>query len=159
MQETYAESASSPPVAPSVSWLTATQAYTQALEGNNRSALTVQAYLTDIGLFESWLKETTYAPTPGSVTKADIDQYLAFRTSRISGVSRARKLTRHHGRLHPAGGGVRGVGFVVNRETLWSTSAGSDFMGKAQDELIGCGPADPCDNALESPPPQGRSRE
>ena len=64
------------------------------LRARNASVLTQQAYATDVAQFITWLKETTVVAThTGSVTKADIIEYLSYLSDMgRSGVTRARKL-------------------------------------------------------------------
>jgi len=64
------------------------------LRARNTSVLTRQAYATDIRQFIVWLKETTVVAThAGSVTKADIIEYLSYLSDLgRSGITRARKL-------------------------------------------------------------------
>lgn len=71
----------------------ALSAFLRALEGRNRSPLTIRAYKTDVGQFVAWLGQNTWAPTVDQVERADITEYLSFLGARqVSGVSRARKL-------------------------------------------------------------------
>jgi integrase/recombinase XerC len=65
-----------------------------SLRARNTSALTQQAYETDIRQFISWLNETSVVAThAGSITKADIIEYLSYLSDLgRSGITRARKL-------------------------------------------------------------------
>ena len=73
------------------------QALTQfltSLRARNTSVLTQQAYHTDVRQFIAWLNETTVVAThAGTVTKADIIEYLSYLSDLgRSGITRARKL-------------------------------------------------------------------
>src|SRR6266700_7478323 len=64
------------------------------LEGGNKSTLTLTAYKTDLKQFFTWLSENDVTvTTPGQVTRAHVNEYLAYLSSQgRSGVTRARKL-------------------------------------------------------------------
>lgn len=65
-----------------------------SLRARNTSILTQQAYQTDVQQFITWLQETSVIAThAGSVTKADIIEYLSYLSDLgRSGITRARKL-------------------------------------------------------------------
>src|SRR5262249_22968440 len=65
-----------------------------SLRARNTSALTQQAYATDVRQFISWFGETSVLSQEiGSVTKTDLIEYLSYLASLgRSGVTRARKL-------------------------------------------------------------------
>jgi len=65
-----------------------------ALRARNASALTAQAYATDIRQFILWLQETTVLDLQvGTVSKTDIIEYLSYLADLgRSGITRARKL-------------------------------------------------------------------
>ena len=69
-------------------------AFLRELEGGNKSTLTLTAYKTDLMQFFTWLSENDVTVTvPGQVTRAHVNEYLAFLSSLgRSGVTRARKL-------------------------------------------------------------------
>src|SRR6266700_4062938 len=68
--------------------------FLRELEGGNKSTLTLTAYKTDLKQFFTWLSENDVTvTTPGQVTRAHVNEYLAFLSSLgRSGVTRARKL-------------------------------------------------------------------
>ncbi len=68
--------------------------FLRALEGGNKSLLTLTAYKTDLMRFFLWLSQNdVMVTTPGQVTRGHVNEYLAFLFSQgRSGVTRARKL-------------------------------------------------------------------
>lgn len=77
--------------------LTLEQAQTsflRALEGKNRSPLTITAYTTDLTAFISFLHQNNLViKTPNQIERADLTEYLSFLAQQgLMGVSRARKL-------------------------------------------------------------------
>src|SRR3989440_3045809 len=68
--------------------------FLRALEGGNKSPLTLTAYKTDLTQFFQWLAENDVTMIhPAHVTRGHVNEYLAFLSSQgRSGVTRARKL-------------------------------------------------------------------